>query len=542
MSYSPAKHIEDPANVPEELVSVTSTVPSTDVESHKQSSSQDSTTEVLDLSSSREPLQDASGEPHNDEHDREHDHGHDEHDEDQEGAEYILELQEAIDSMHIDDPTRPMQLFLLGCAIADHHVKAKVAGAGDLPKAITLVEEAITLTPDDQNAQRSYYNALQNICWTAYQNTRDSSHLDDSIKYGRLAVGPRFPSDIEDPYTLLSQRYALALARTLRERFEMAALDDQRIEDLEEAIRLLAPAIAGENSIDHDSRLSTLCSLEALRAEFTGQIIYLDKAIALRKGHSIDALRGGWSNLQGLIGLLGRRYEWTMEQADLDHLVAMSRLAFLPNVRLHPDYTVPLEYMAGISDSPYRREGKKLFDLDTAICLHTVALLHIKRDCGINLQRRRGLLYEVGSLLDDRWKLKREVRDGYGADEADMERAQIEAILPFLGDGTRPLHECGPIGCYASYTSRVTGRDRGISGFRMVFRRTLKEGEEREESDVWSSSVPEMSSQSDADSVHSGRVDETVDVHKDQDGLGGPGQEGPATIHNSGPNEAQINQ
>jgi hypothetical protein len=51
-----------------------------------------------------------------------------------------------------------------------------------------------------------------------------------------------------------------------------------------------------------------------------------------------------------------------------------------------------------------------------------------------------------------------------------------------------------------------------------------------------------MSSQSDADSVHSGKVDETVDVHKDQDWLGGPGQEGPATIHSSGPNEAQINQ
>jgi hypothetical protein len=146
--------------------------------------------------------------------------------------------------------------------------------------------------------------------------------------------------------------------------------------------------------------------------------------------------------------------------------------------------------MACIASLPYRREGKKLFDLDTAICLHTIALLEIKRDWPINLQRRRNLLQEVGSLLDDRWKLKGEVRDGYAADEADMERAQIEAILPLLGDGTRPLAQCGPIGVCGSYKSRVTGEDRTVPGFRMVFRRTLREGEEWEESDAWSSSVP----------------------------------------------------
>ncbi|PMD20439.1 hypothetical protein NA56DRAFT_723110 [Hyaloscypha hepaticicola] len=145
--------------------------------------------------------------------------------------------------------------------------------------------------------------------------------------------------------------------------------------------------------------------------------------------------------------------------------------------------------MACIASLPYRREGKKLFDLDTAIYLHTTALLEIKRDWPINLKRRRNLLQEVGSLLDDRWRSK-EVRDGYAADEADLERAQIEATLPLLGDGTRPLAQCGPIGVCGSYKSRVTGEDRTFSGFRMVFRRTLREGEEWEESDAWSSSVP----------------------------------------------------
>jgi hypothetical protein len=42
-----------------------------------------------------------------------------------------------------------------------------------------------------------------------------------------------------------------------------------------------------------------------------------------------------------------------------------------------------------------------------------------------------------------------------------------------------------------------------VSRFRMIFRRTLKEGEEREESDVWSSSVPDVSD-SEAGSIHSG--------------------------------------
>lgn len=134
--------------------------------------------------------------------------------------------------------------------------------------------------------------------------------------------------------------------------------------------------------------------------------------------------------------------------------------------------------------------------------MHTIALLEIKRDWPINLKRRRNLLQEVGILLDDRWRLKGEVRDGYAVDEADMERAQIEAILPLLGDGTRPLAQCGPIGVRASYKSRVTGEDRTISGFRMVFRRTLREGEEWEESDTWSSSVPEVSN-SDTDSIQS---------------------------------------
>jgi hypothetical protein len=46
----------------------------------------------------------------------------------------------------------------------------------------------------------------------------------------------------------------------------------------------------------------------------------------------------------------------------------------------------------------------------------------------------------------------------------------------------------------------------------------LKEGEEREERDVWSSSVPETSSQSDVNSVYSGKDDGTVDdVHEGAD-------------------------
>jgi hypothetical protein len=444
----------------------------------------------LDLSSLQALLEAATNDSHH--------HGHD-----QEGAESILELQEHLDSLPGDDPTRPMQLFLLGCAIADHHVEAEIPGLGDMPRAIALLEEAIAANPDDHNARRSYCNALQNMCWSVYQNTRDQKYLEEGIKYGHLAVGPKFPSDIEDPHTLLSQRYAIALARSLKERFEMASLDNQKIEDLDESIGLLMPAIAGESSFDHETRLPELCSLLALKSEVTRDFTFIDMAIGFCRGHSIDVHRGGWTNLQGLIALLGRRYEWTMEPMDLDNLVQMTRLVFLPEVGQHPDYTVPLEYMACISSLPYHREGKKLFDLDTAICLHTIALLEIKRDWPINLKRRRDLLEEVSSLLDDRWKLKGEVRDGYAADEADIERAQIESILPLLGDGTRPLAQCGPIGVCASYRSRVTGEDRTISGFRMVFRRTLKEGEEREESDAWSSSVPEASN-SDADSIHSG--------------------------------------
>jgi hypothetical protein len=345
----------------------------------------------LDLTSLQGPLDAVSNEPHD------HDHDHD-----QEGAEYILELQEHLDSLPSDDPARPMQLFLLGCAIADRHVKVEILGLGDMPKAISFLEEALSATPDDDNIRHSYCNALQNICWGVYENTRDISYLDEGIKYGRLAIGPKFPSDVEDPHTLLSQRYALALARTLKERFELAALDDQKIEDLDESIHLLVPAISAENSFDHDNRLSELCSLNALKAEATGDISFLDRAISFRRAHSIDVLRGGWSNLQGLIALLGRKYEWTMELADLDNLVQMSRLAFQPEVGQHPDYTVPLEYIACISSLPHHREGKKFFDLDTATCLHTITLLEIKRDWPLNLQRRRALLKEVGSLLDDR--------------------------------------------------------------------------------------------------------------------------------------------
>jgi hypothetical protein len=91
------------------------------------------------------------------------------------------------------------------------------------------------------------------ICAGAYTKTRNPGYLEEGIKYGRLAVGPKFPSDIEDPHTLLSQRYAVALARSLKERFEMASLDNQKIEDLDEGIRLLMPAIAGESSFDHEN-------------------------------------------------------------------------------------------------------------------------------------------------------------------------------------------------------------------------------------------------------------------------------------------------
>lgn len=82
-----------------------------------------------------------------------------------------------------------------------------------------------------------------------------------------------------------------------------------------------------------------------------------------------------------------------------------------------------MEYIATIASLPYRREGKKIFDLDTAICLYTIALLEIERDTLTNLERRRTLLKEVGRLLDNRWKLKGEENNGYAADEADIERA-----------------------------------------------------------------------------------------------------------------------
>lgn len=96
--------------------------------------------------------------------------------------------------------------------------------------------------------------------------------------------------------------------------------------------------------------------------------------------------------------------------------------------------------------------------------------------------------------------------DGYAADEADLERGQIESILPLLGDGSVPLEQCGPFGICTTYTSRVTGETRMVSGFRIVFRRALKlkEGEEWGESDVWSSSVPEASTDEGDGGVHSG--------------------------------------
>jgi hypothetical protein len=75
--------------------------------------------------------------------------------------------------------------------------------------------------------------------------------------------------------------------------------------DLDEGIQMLSPAIPGENSIDHDIRLSELCSFNAVKAEAMGDIHFLDRAIERRKRHSIDVLTGGWPNLQGLIALLG---------------------------------------------------------------------------------------------------------------------------------------------------------------------------------------------------------------------------------------------
>lgn len=110
--------------------------------------------ESLDLTSLQAPLEGAINDPHD-------------HDHDPEGAENIFELQEHLDSLPGDDPTRPMQLFLLGCAIADHHVKAEISGSGDMARAIALLEEAIAASPDDHNARRSYCNALQ-TCAGAY--------------------------------------------------------------------------------------------------------------------------------------------------------------------------------------------------------------------------------------------------------------------------------------------------------------------------------------------------------------------------------------
>jgi len=206
MSDIPIEPVEDAAKVSGTTVEVSSG----DDDSHAQSQKQDSIPNSFDLTSLQQPLHEASHKPHIDEHahQHEHDHEHDhdnhaaqdsEHDEDQEGAEYILELQETLDSMNSDDPTRPTQLFLLSCVIADHHVKTKTPGIGELPRAIHLMEAAISATSDSSNVQCSYYNALQNICWTAYQATREIFRLDDCIKYGRLAVGQKFPSDLEDP-------------------------------------------------------------------------------------------------------------------------------------------------------------------------------------------------------------------------------------------------------------------------------------------------------------------------------------------------------
>jgi hypothetical protein len=196
-----------------------------------------------------------------------------------------------------------------------------IEGTGDMLKAVKLLEEGIAVTPEEKIARYSIFNALQNMCWSLYQTAGDATHMDESINYGRLAVGPKFPSDLEDQHTLLSQRYALTLSRSLKERFEIAVGDGQNIADLNEAWALLALSITGEVPKDHETRLSELWSINALRTEATDDIRFLDGVIDLRRRHSLDVIRGRWNNHRGLVALLGRRYEWTMEKADLDILI-----------------------------------------------------------------------------------------------------------------------------------------------------------------------------------------------------------------------------
>jgi hypothetical protein len=58
-------------------------------------------------------------------------------------------------------------------------------------------------------------------------------------------------------------------------------------------MRLLILAIARENLIDYNNRLSIPCSLDTLKAEATREIRFLNKAIAFYKSYLIDILRGG---------------------------------------------------------------------------------------------------------------------------------------------------------------------------------------------------------------------------------------------------------
>jgi hypothetical protein len=385
------------------------------------------------------------------------------YEQDQIGVDNILKLQEELGSLSPSDPHRPVQLDLLGCAIADHHVAAAVPGFGNMPKAIELVKEAIATSPEDHIRRGSFYNSLQDMYWRLYKSAGQASYLDESVKYGRLAIATKSAAHPEELQNYLSIRRAGLLARSLRARFEDMDTGGN-LEDLDEALNWLAWPVSRTSPQDSECEylFGQFCSLCVLKAKATNDVRLLDDAIQLRMRHLIEVEEGGLLNLARLIGLLARKYEKTKENRDLDKLVEMSRGICNPDSP-KLDNSLVLETSATLASELYHRNDSQLFDLDTAICLHNIALQEIERDSPEKLRRRNNLLVELVTLLDDRWHISKDPKDGYAADDAERENAHINVMLGCIEQGMA-FERLRYLVYYLKYKNRVTGEEKTTYG------------------------------------------------------------------------------
>lgn len=74
-------------------------------------------------------------------------------------------------------------------------------------------------------------------------------------------------------------------------------------------------------------------------------------------------------------------------------------------------------------------------DLSTSITLYYAALNSIEPDTAENLERRQPLLIELAFLLDQRWKMTHDPKDGEEADEIELMQSQNYSIIPYFGKG-----------------------------------------------------------------------------------------------------------